>query len=119
MTRRRTNSGVAIFPAICYALAFGKTIMSDSDKKRNRLETAGYWRTNLRIVAVLLVAWFVSSFLLSIVFVEPLNAIQIGGFPLGFWFAQQGTICIFIVLILIYALLMDRLDRKHGRKEKK
>ena len=65
-------------------------------------------------MAWLLAVWFVASYGLGILFVEPLNAIQVGGFPLGFWFAQQGSIYVFVVLILIYALKMDRLDRKHG-----
>ncbi len=69
-----------------------------------------YWRTTLRILMGLLAVWFVVSFGLGIILVEPLNAIKVGGFPLGFWFAQQGAIYIFIALILIYALWMDRAD---------
>lgn len=91
--------------------------MSNGNQKRNRRNSVGYWRTNLRILAFLLIVWFVSSCLLSIVFVEPLNKIQVGGFPLGFWFAQQGAIYVFIVLTFVYAFLMGRLDRKHGVKE--
>ncbi|MCZ7647023.1 MAG: DUF4212 domain-containing protein [Planctomycetota bacterium] len=71
-----------------------------------------YWRTNLRVLVVLLSVWFGVSCLLGIVFAEPLNRIQFGGFPLGFWFAQQGSIYVFILLILFYAWLMDREDRK-------
>ena len=74
---------------------------------------ARYWRANLRAMAVLLTVWFVVSYLLGIVLVEPLNAFHIGGFPLGFWFAQQGSIYTFVLLILAYALWMDRLDRRH------
>ena len=77
-------------------------------------DASGYWRANLRIMAVLLTAWFVCSYLLGIVLVEPLNQVKLGGFPLGFWFAQQGSILVFIVLILVYALWMDRLDRRYG-----
>jgi putative solute:sodium symporter small subunit len=73
-----------------------------------------HWRDNLRIMSLLLTIWFVASYLLGIVFVEPLNAIKIGGFPLGFWFAQQGAIYIFMLLILVYAVWMDRVDRRHG-----
>jgi putative solute:sodium symporter small subunit len=65
-------------------------------------------------MAVLLVVWFLASFLLGIVLVERLNAFRIGGFPLGFWFAQQGSIYTFVVLILVYAVWMDRLDRRFG-----
>ena len=72
----------------------------------------GYWRENLRVLAILLAIWFACSFGLGILLVEPLNRIQIAGFPLGFWFAQQGSIYIFVVLILVYALWMDRIDRR-------
>ncbi len=77
-------------------------------------DTRAYWRANLRLMAKLLVVWFVSSYGLGILFVEPLNRFSIGGFPLGFWFAQQGSIYVFIILILIYVLRMDRIDRDHG-----
>ncbi len=65
-------------------------------------------------MSLLLVIWFVVSYLLGIVFVEPLNQFHLGGFPLGFWFAQQGSIFTFIVLIFVYAIVMDRVDRRHG-----
>lgn len=77
---------------------------------------AAYWRTNLRILAVLLVVWFGASFGLGIFLVEPLNAVRIGGFPLGFWFSQQGSIFVFILLILVYALVMDRLEARYRRE---
>ena len=70
-----------------------------------------YWKANLRVVAVLLSIWFVVGYVLSILLVEPLNGTKIGGFPLGFWFAQQGSIYVFIVLILVYARWMTKLDR--------
>ncbi|MEO1034043.1 MAG: DUF4212 domain-containing protein [Pseudomonadota bacterium] len=72
-----------------------------------------YWRSNQRLVAVLLAVWFVVSFLLSIVLVEPLNRIQLGGFKLGFWFAQQGSIYIYVLLVFVYAVRMRALDREH------
>ncbi len=65
-------------------------------------------------MAALLSIWFVVSYLLSIVFVEPLNQFHFGGFPVGFWFAQQGSIFVFIVLTFVYAFAMDRIDRRHG-----
>ncbi|MCP3983841.1 MAG: DUF4212 domain-containing protein [bacterium] len=74
----------------------------------------GYWRANLRLMAVLLVVWFFASYGLGILWVEPLNQFMLGGFPLGFWFAQQGSIYVFVVLIAIYAVCMDRLDRRYG-----
>ena len=73
-----------------------------------------YWRANLRIMAILLAVWFFCSYGLGILWVEPLNALSIAGFPLGFWFAQQGSIYIFVVLIAVYVFWMDRLDREHG-----
>ncbi len=78
-----------------------------------RGDPTGYWRANVRILVILLSIWFVSSFGLGILFVEPLNNLSLGGFPLGFWFAQQGSIYIFIVLILVYARWMDRIDRRY------
>lgn len=74
----------------------------------------GYWRANLRLVAALLVIWAAVSLGASILFVEPLNALAMGGFPLGFWFAHQGSILTFVVLILVYAAVSDRLARRHG-----
>jgi len=76
-----------------------------------------YWRANLRLMTVLLVIWFVVSYLFGIVLVEPLNAIHIGGYKLGFWFAQQGSMYIFIVLIFIYAARMNSLDREFDVQE--
>ncbi len=86
--------------------------MSEEGRERAR---RAYWRKNLRLLVALLAVWFACSFGLGILFVEPLNRLHIGGFPLGFWFAQQGSIYIFIVLILVYALRMDRVDAEYGR----
>ncbi|MGH8223249.1 MAG: DUF4212 domain-containing protein [Woeseiaceae bacterium] len=71
-----------------------------------------YWRANLRLVAGCLVVWFICSYACGVLFVEQLNAIRVGGFPLGFWFAQQGSIYVFVALIFFYAWRMNRLDRK-------
>lgn len=76
-----------------------------------------YWRTNLSYLAILLSAWFLVSFLFGIVWVEELNAIRLAGFKLGFWFAQQGSIYAFVIIILIYIRLMNRLDRKYNVNE--
>ncbi|GAB0147549.1 MULTISPECIES: DUF4212 domain-containing protein [Marichromatium] len=73
---------------------------------------ADYWRANLRLLAVLLTIWFVVSYGFGIILVEPLNAISLGGYKLGFWFAQQGSIYTFVVLIFVYAANMNRLDKK-------
>lgn len=76
-----------------------------------------YWSANLRLLAGCLVVWFIVSYGLGILLVEPLNAIQLGGYKLGFWFAQQGSIYVFIVLIFFYAWRMAALDKKHGFEE--
>jgi putative solute:sodium symporter small subunit len=78
------------------------------------VDRRSYWRANLRLMAPLLFIWFAVSFGLGILLVEPLNRLRLGGFPLGFWFAQQGSIYVFIVLIFAYASWMDRIDRRHG-----
>ena len=76
-----------------------------------------YWRSNLLYLAVLLGVWALVSFVAGILLVEPLNTIKLGGAPLGFWFAQQGSIYGFVVIIAAYVLLMNRLDRAHGVRE--
>ena len=76
-----------------------------------------YWARNLRYVGSLLAVWFAVSFGCGILFVEALNNIRIGGFQLGFWFAQQGSIYVFVVLIFVYVRLMNRLDREFGVAE--
>ena len=78
---------------------------------------SGYWRANLRLVGICLTIWFVFSYGFGILLVEPLNQIQIGGFKLGFWFAQQGSIYVFLALIVYYAWAMARLDERHGVDE--
>ncbi len=84
-----------------------------SPSDRGQRDAREYWRRNLRIVAVLLAIWFVVSYGAGILFAERLNDIRIPGtgFPLGFWFAQQGSIYVFVVLIFVYVFLMNRLDR--------
>ena len=71
-----------------------------------------YWRKNITCVLGLLVIWFVVSYGCSILFVEELNTITFGGFQLGFWMAQQGSIYVFVVLIFVYVRIMNRLDRE-------
>jgi putative solute:sodium symporter small subunit len=73
---------------------------------------AAYWKANLRLLTILLTVWFIVSYGFGIILVEPLNTIQLGGYPLGFWFAQQGSIYVFLVLIFIYAISMNGLDKK-------
>ena len=76
-----------------------------------------YWRTNLKYLVLLLSIWFVVSYGFGILLVEELNQIRIGGFKLGFWFAQQGAIYVFVILIFVYVWLMNRLDRAYDVDE--
>ena len=76
-----------------------------------------YWKKNIRYIMILLSLWFIVSFGCGILFVEQLNTIQIGGFKLGFWFAQQGSIYTFIALIFVYARVMARLEVRLGLGE--
>ena len=76
-----------------------------------------YWRENLTYLAILLVIWFLVSYGAGILFADALNNFRLGGFKLGFWFAQQGSIYIFLVLIFVYIYLMNRLDKKYGYDE--
>jgi len=77
-----------------------------------------YWRTNVKYLVILLSIWFIVSYGCGILFAEALNAFKIGGYPLGFWFAQQGSIYVFVVLIFVYVYLMNRLDKKYDVDEK-
>jgi putative solute:sodium symporter small subunit len=77
-----------------------------------------YWRRNLLYLGILLFCWFIISYGCGIIFVDELNSIRIGGFKLGFWFAQQGAIYGFIIIIFIYTILMNRLDKKYDVDEK-
>jgi len=74
-----------------------------------------YWKKNIRYITILLSLWFIVSFGCGILFVEQLNAIQIGGFKLGFWFAQQGSIFGFVAIIFTYIYLMNKLDQTQNK----
>ena len=77
-----------------------------------------YWKRNLKYLGILLVIWFVVSYGCGILFADALNAFSLGGFPLGFWFAQQGSIYVFVVLIFVYVRLMNNLDKEFDVDEK-
>ncbi|MGY0392229.1 DUF4212 domain-containing protein [Bizionia sp. KMM 8389] len=85
-----------------------------SEKQKN---ATAYWKENIRYLAILLVVWFVASFGCGILFREELNQFMLGGFKLGFWFAQQGSIFVFVILIFVYVRLMNKLDKKYGYDE--
>ena len=85
----------------------------DNEKDQRR-----YWRTNKKIIITLLAVWFVIPYVLGIFFVEELNRLgSLGGFPLGFWIAQQGSIYVFIILIAIYCLWIGAEDRKRLQRQ--
>lgn len=90
---------------------------SPHDPARRAIRRKQYWRKQLRRTSILLTIWAVVGFGLSILFVEQVNQIHLGTMPLGFWMAQQGSIYVFILLILAYALLMERADRAAGLDE--
>lgn len=77
-----------------------------------------YWKKNLSYLAILLSIWFVVSYGCGILFADALNSIKLGGFPLGFWFAQQGSIYVFVILIFVYVRLMNNLDKEFDVDEK-
>jgi putative solute:sodium symporter small subunit len=81
------------------------------DKQKH---ATAYWKENLRYLLILLSIWFLVSYGAGILFKDALNEIKIGGFPLGFWFAQQGSIYVFVILIFVYVRLMNKLDKKYG-----
>ena len=88
-----------------------------SQSPQNGQSNKAYWRANLRLMAWLLSIWFAVSYGCGILFVDQLDRFQIGGFKLGFWFAQQGSIYVFVVLIFFYVWRMNRLDREYDVEE--
>lgn len=81
------------------------------------LSPAGYWNESLKVVCGLLAVWFLVSFGCGILFKEDLDQFSIGGAPLGFWMAQQGSIICFVILLITYSFLMNKLDQKYGYVE--
>ena len=86
------------------------------ERKMNNENYRAYWRKNTALIRNLLIVWALVSLVFSILLVEPLNSIRFFGVPFGFWMAQQGSILVFVALIFIYAVQMDKLDRKHNIK---
>jgi putative solute:sodium symporter small subunit len=77
-------------------------------------KSKAYWKDNIRYLLILLAVWFLVSFGAGIIFKNFLNEFKFGGFKIGFWFAQQGSMYVFVILIFIYVRLMNRLDKKYG-----
>ncbi len=84
----------------------------------NQDKRQAYWRANTALIRNLLIIWALVSLVFSILLVQPLNNLRLGGVPFGFWMAQQGSIFVFVALIFIYAVQMDKLDRKYGIKRR-
>ena len=82
--------------------------------KEKQKRASSYWKENVKYLFILLSIWFLVSYGAGILFKDVLDNIQIGGFKLGFWFAQQGSIYIFVILIFVYVRLMNKLDKKYG-----
>jgi putative solute:sodium symporter small subunit len=99
---------------LCYIVGLKSAEPDVLMQQQNRM---AYWRANLRLMAICLSIWFVCSFGFGIILVEQMNTIRFGGFKLGFWFAQQGSILIFVILIFFYAWRMNRIDRKYDVHE--
>lgn len=83
----------------------------------DRQKAQQYWKENLSYLAILMGIWFLVSYVFGILLVDQLNAIKLGGFKLGFWFAQQGSIYVFVALIFVYVRLMNKLDKKYGQDD--
>ena len=86
--------------------------MIDNQAKRDR--ATQYWKENVRLLLILLGIWFGVSFGAGIIFADTLNQLQLGGYPLGFWFAQQGSIFVFVALIFFYAARMKKIEQRYG-----
>ena len=113
---------VSIAPAIVVGFEQLEEVLVGTNPGRGAAEgrkdvsaqAVGYWKANRRLQLTLLAIWAIFGFGISILLAEPLNEIVIGGFPVGFWFAQQGSIVVFVILIFIYAMTMDRIDHEYG-----
>lgn len=83
----------------------------------NKIKSEAYWKKNLKYLVILLSIWFSVSFGFGILLVDELNQVQFFGFKLGFWFAQQGSIYVFVILIFVYIYLMNKLDKNYRSKK--
>ena len=90
------------------------TPVKDSDENLSEKKNRAYWRANIRVMTTLLSIWAVIAYGLGLIWVEELNSFQMGGFPFGFWVGHQGAMYVFVVLVLVYAFWMDRLDKIYG-----
>ena len=91
--------------------------MSEQKEDLKNDKAKAYWKENIKYVIVLLIIWALVSYGAGIIFKDELNNFRLGGFKLGFWFAQQGAMYVFVILIFVYVRLMNRLDKKYGYDE--
>ena len=91
--------------------------MANLNNENIKSNAKAYWKENIRYVSILLVIWALVSYGAGIVFKDELNEFRLGGFKLGFWFAQQGAMYVFVILIFVYVRLMNKLDKKYGYDE--
>ncbi|WP_460218663.1 DUF4212 domain-containing protein [Psychroserpens sp. MEBiC05023] len=84
---------------------------------KKQANARAYWKENIKYVCILLIIWAIVSYGAGIVFKDELNEFRLGGFKLGFWFAQQGAMYVFVILIFVYVRLMNKLDKKYGFDE--
>jgi putative solute:sodium symporter small subunit len=91
--------------------------MTDEKEYIKNENAQAYWKENIKYVSLLLIIWFLVSYGAGIVFKDELNQFRLGGFKLGFWFAQQGAMYVFVVLIFVYVRIMNKLDKKYGYDE--
>jgi putative solute:sodium symporter small subunit len=91
--------------------------MSDQQQTISAEDAQAYWKANIRLISILLVIWAFVSYGCGILFAPFLNQFTVGSLPMGFWFAQQGSMYVFIILILVYAVLMDKTDQQFGVNE--
>lgn len=89
-------------------------VASRQSRMSEKTNSRSYWKSNIRIVSVLLALWFIAAFVGGVFGIEFLNQYRIGQLGLGFWIAQQGSIFVFVLIVLFYAIAMDRLDRRHA-----
>jgi putative solute:sodium symporter small subunit len=110
----RLHHAIAVAVPRCRAggvIHSGRVVMS------NKSNTDAYWRANLRLMAILLSVWFAVSFGAGVLFADALDSIRFFGFKLGFWFAQQGSIYVFVLLIFVYVWQMNKIEREHDVHE--
>jgi putative solute:sodium symporter small subunit len=96
---------------------YWKHQLTGEEVQMDRQQAEAYWKENIRLITILLIVWALVSYGAGIVFAPLLNNFYVGSLPMGFWFAHQGALYVFIILIFVYAFLMDKTDKKYGVNE--